>query len=215
MSKNRVYHDVSLVFSPDIVIFPGDPELQITCHMSIKNGDVANVSIMRYGSHTGTHIDAPRHFEESGAAVDELALDHFIGKAKVFEVLRDSDIGVEDIKTFDIQKGDIILFKTKNSQFVEDKEFRKDFAYITPEAAGYLADIGIKTLGFDYLSVEQYGSADFGAHHALLSKGVVLIEGLVLKDIKPGEYDFVALPLNIRGGNGSPVRAVLIEAAQQ
>jgi len=211
MSGKKIFHDITLDFSPDLVVYPGDPALEITEHMKIENGDIANISILRFGSHTGTHIDAPRHFIASGTTVDRLPLEHFIGKAKVFEFKNEEKIEADSLKGLEIARGDIILIKTKNSHVITNKEFKTDYTYIAPDAAEYLADIGIKTLGFDYLSVEKYGSGDFRAHHALLEKGIVIIEGLVLRGIKPGEYEIIALPLKIRNGNGSPVRAILIE----
>lgn len=211
MAKTKIFHDVTLDFSPDTPIYPGDPEVNITEHMSISNGDIANVSILTFGSHTGTHIDAPKHFVDSGPAVDELPLEHFIGKAKVFEVKDKDAITEDDLKGFDIQRGDLILLKTRNSAIIRNNEFDTGFAYVTAEAARYLAYIGIKTLGYDYFSIEEYGSKDFGAHLALLGKGAVLIEGLDLGDIRPGEYEMVALPVKIKNGNGSPVRVILME----
>jgi arylformamidase len=90
-------------------------------------------------------------------------------------------------------------------------EFDTDFTHITPEAARYLAEIGIRTLGFDYLSVEKYGVEVPETHYALLGAGIVIIEGLVMGEVPPGEYEMIALPLNIKGGNGSPIRVVLVE----
>jgi arylformamidase len=206
-----VFHDITLDFTPEMLIFPGDPQLEIMEHMLKSKGDVVNLSILTFGSHTGTHIDAPKHFVDSGKTVDQLALDHFIGTAKVFEIPEVLAITVKDLKPLNILKDDIVLLKTLNSPWLHEDKFHTDFAYLTPEAAKYLAEIGIKTLGFDYLSIDKYNSNDFGAHYALLGQGIVIIEGLVLRDIRPGQYQMVALPIKIKGGNGSPVRAVLIE----
>lgn len=210
MSERR-YYDVSMALCEEIPVFPGDPGLEITSHMSISNGDKANVSVISMGSHTGTHIDAPKHFIDTGAAIDELPPEYFMGEAKVFEIPDKDAVTFEDISSLDIEKGDIVLFKTRNSKERKTREFNKNSVYIAPDAASYLAEIGIKTVGIDYLSVERFGSEFCEVHHTLLESGIVIIEGLNLDGIKPGKYEISALPLKISGGNGSPARVVLIE----
>jgi arylformamidase len=207
----RIYHDVSLVLSPSIAVYPGDPPLRIAEHLLISRGDPANVSILEMGSHTGTHVDAPRHFFDDGAPVDQLSLDHFLGKAKVLDLTGVDAIGAADLARHTIEPEDRVLLKTRNSAFVEEPNVRTDFAYLTLDGARYLAEVGIRTLGIDYLSIERFDCDDFPAHRTLLGRGIVLIEGLCLGRVAPGEYEMIALPIKIRGGNGSPVRVVLIE----
>jgi len=209
----RTYYDVSLTLSPDVVVYPGDPPMRIRAHLSISSGDPCNVSILEFGSHTGTHVDAPRHFIDSGATIDDLSLDYFLGPAKVFDLTACKAIDTPDLTGLPIAAGDRILLKTRNSHFVEESSFHPDFACLTAAAGRCLADIGIRTLGIDYLSIEEYGSPGFAAHQALLSRGVVLIEGLSLGRVPAGVYEMIALPLKIRGGDGSPVRVVLVEEA--
>jgi arylformamidase len=207
----RVYHDVSLTLSPSIVVYPGDSPLRITERFQMARGNMVNVSILEMSSHTGTHIDAPKHFLDDGATVDELPLDRFLGRAKVLDLTGADAIGASDLARHAIETGDRILLKTKGSAFLEGPQFRADFAHLTPDGARHLADIGIRTLGIDYLSIDPFDSHDFPAHHTLLARGIVIIEGLSLGRVAAGEYEMVALPLKIRGGNGSPVRVVLIE----
>jgi arylformamidase len=207
----RIYHDVSLALSPSIVVYPGDPPLKISERLLISRGDPVNLSILEMSTHTGTHIDAPKHFLDGGATVDELPLDHFLGKAKVLDLTRVDAIGASDLAPHAIEAGDRILLKTRSAAFVEEAGFREDFAYLTQDGARHLADIGIRTLGIDSPSIDAFNSDDYAAHRTLLGRGIVLIEGLSLSRIGPGEYEMVALPLNIRGGNGSPVRVVLVE----
>lgn len=213
--KKRIYHDITMDFSEDIAVFPGDPKITIKEHMSIAKGDIVNLSMITFGSHTSTHIDAPRHFFDQGLSVDELPLEHFMGKAKVFEFQNRDAITAEDLHGLDIQKGDIVLFKTRNSSFLKDRSFHKDFVYIAPDAARYLVEAEIKTVGIDYLTIDPFGGNGFESHYALLGKGIVLIEGLDLEVIQPGEYEISALPVKIKNGNGSPVRAVLIEEKEE
>jgi arylformamidase len=208
---NRKYYEVSLPLSSDIAVYPGDPRIEIKEACSIAQGSVCNVSLLTFGSHTGTHIDAPKHFYDEGLTVDQLPLEHFLGRAKVFEIKDTMEITVEDLKPLPMLRGDRILLKTRNSALMTKGEFDTDFTHITPEAARYLAEIGIRTLGFDYLSVEKYGVEVPETHYALLGAGIVIIEGLVMGEVPPGEYEMIALPLNIKGGNGSPIRVVLVE----
>lgn len=208
MSKK--YYDISMDFTEGMVVYPGDPAVEITEASSIKKGDLCNVSTITFGSHTGTHIDAPRHFYDDGLTVDRLPLDYFIGKAKILEIMDRDFVTEADLKCFDIDKGDIILLKTKNSVMKQTDVFDTGFAYLAPDGAEYLCRRGIKTLGIDYLSVEKFQFDVPDAHYLLLKHNIVIIEGLVLKDVQQGEYELVALPIKITNGNGSPVRAVLI-----
>jgi arylformamidase len=203
------YIDVTVPFRDKMMCFPGDPPCTITPHWQIKKGDIVNLSVLCMGSHTGTHIDAPNHFIDQGKTVEELPIEHFIGRAKVFEFLNKDYIDIQDIDNLGIVKNDIIIFKTDNSEYMKIGVFKEDFTYITPEAARFLAEKGILTLGFDFLSIEKFGSKDFGAHYALLGAGVVLIEGMDLTQISQGQYDMISLPMLIAGGNGSPIRVLL------
>src|SRR6185295_15110986 len=99
--------------------------------------------------------------------------------------------------------------KTRMSGQMRSPQFQEDFVYLAPDAATYLVQAGIKLVGIDYLSVEKFGSDDFASHHALLGAGVVIIEGLDLSQVEPGEYDMTCLPLRIVGADGCPARVVL------
>lgn len=194
-----------------MMCFPTDPQCSIEPYWTIQKGDIVNLSVFSFGSHTGTHIDAPYHFIDSGKRIDELNMHHFIGNAKVFAFEGKDCIDYHDVAGLGIQEGDIVLFKTKNSEYMRNRTFREDFAYITRAAAGYLADREIATLGFDFLSIEQFGSKDFPAHNALLGKGIVIIEGLNLTEVDAGEYQMLSLPMLVKGGNGSPIRVLLFD----
>ncbi len=206
-----VIYDITIPIFPGMPVYENDPQVRIIEDKSIRSGDLYNLSIITFGSHTGTHIDAPRHFLEDGPSLEQLPPDKFYGKAKVLEIKDKGFVTPDDLKKHDIMHNDIILLKTSNSSRPPVNAFRKDFAWISPAACEYLAACGIKTLGFDYLSIEKYGSTVPDAHYILLRNNIVIIEGLVLNDIPEGEYIISALPLNIKGGNGSPARAVLIK----
>jgi|WetSurMetagenome_2_1015567.scaffolds.fasta_scaffold185044_2 arylformamidase len=206
----RIY-DLTLNMSPDMVVFPGDPHFTIQDTQSIRLGDGFNLSLLSFGSHTGTHVDAPRHILENGLTIDQCPLEYFLGMAKVFAFSNTQFLDAADLAPLPIMKDDIVLFKTRNSEIIRNKEFSTHFVYLTPDAGKLLAERGIRTVGFDYWSVEKYGNDDFQVHYALLSAGIVIIEGLDLSAVAPGEYQICALPLKISDGDGSPARVILLK----
>jgi len=205
----RTYYDISVTLSERTVLYEGDPAVCIREVSRIADGDAYNLSVLQFGSHTGTHADAPKHFVDGGAAVDALAPDYFLGKAKVFDMGGARSVEPEDLFRRPIEAGDRILFKTKNSPLMRGNRFTRDFTYISGPAAEYLADKKIRTVGIDYLSVERFGAEPL-AHRAFLENGIVILEGLDLSDVPEGEYELIALPVKLCNGNGSPVRAVLV-----
>lgn len=164
------------------------------------------------GNHNGTHMDAPKHFIDEGETIDHTNFDCFIGKCKVIE-LDDSinSIKVADIAKYDIKPQDRIIFKTRNSKFVEEQQFHFDFVYLEGETAQYLASKNILTVGIDYFSVEGMKDTAHVVHKSLLSKNILIIEGLCLKNVPAGEYELMALPLKLKNGNGAPARVILRE----
>ena len=207
---DKKLYDVSLTISNGMVIWPGDPKVDIKPYKSIKEGASSNVSSLQLSSHTGTHIDVPYHFIDKGSNLDDISIELFIGKAMLFEldVLEKIDVG--DLERLNLNGVSRVLFKTRNSDFWKRNEgFRKDFVYLSGEGAKYLVDSGIKMVGIDYLSVEEFGNKSAPAHHALLGAGVIIIEGLNLSGVKDGEYKVICAPLKIKGGDGSPARVFL------
>jgi arylformamidase len=210
----RIY-DISVALAPgETPTYPGDPRLEVGSWNSIERGDPANVTVLNFGAHTGTHIDAPAHFIEGAAGVSSLSLDALVGPARVVEIPADARAVEETHASAEALQGATrVLFKTRNSAFWEDPRgrFREDFAYVAPGAARALVAAGVRLVGFDYLSVEKFGSADFATHLALLSGGVVIVEGLDLRAVAPGAYELFCLPLKLAAGmgDGAPARAVL------
>jgi arylformamidase len=203
------YIDVTAPLSADVPTFPGDPRFQMEFSHRIADGQPYNVAKVTMGVHSGTHVDAPYHFLADGATVDTLPLEILMGKARVVQMAGRDCIDREDILALDLADEIRVLFKTRMSGQLKTPEFQEDFVYLTPAAAAHLVQAGIKLVGIDYLSVEKYQSRDFGAHHALLEAGVVVVEGLDLSEAEPGEYDMACLPLRIVGADGSPARVVL------
>jgi len=203
--------DISLDISNDTASFPGDPKVEVKRVFDITKGDIATVSKLSLSSHTATHIDAPAHFIKDGLTVDKLPLEHLVGKVKVFEVPEGNEITRSFLEKKHIEKEKAIFFKTKNSQYIRLNKFYEKYVSLSLDAADYLIEKGVKVVGIDYLSIEEFGSEDYSVHKSLLSNGIIIIEGLNLLDVSEGEYEFIALPLRIKGCDGAPARVVLIE----
>jgi len=204
-------YDVSLTISEDMVTWPKDPKVVINKARAISNGDSCNVTQLEMGSHTGTHIDAPYHFDENGKKVHELELETLTGRVSVFSISNSKEISLEDVKMLQLDGTTRVLFKTANSAWWQAgmAQFTEDYVYVTNDAAKYLVDTGIKLVGIDYLSIEKYGSKGHETHKTFLGNGVILVEGLNLSPVLPGNYELIALPLKIKNGDGSPARVIL------
>ncbi len=205
-------YDITFPISENVPVYEGDPNVKIEVASSFAKGDHANVTQLCCGAHTATHVDAPNHFIDGTRKVHELELDKLIGNCRVV-CINDSVTAIEPEHLGNLESVERILFKTKNSAFWNEPEkgFRKDFTYISPEAARILADSGIKLVGIDYLSVEKFGSTDFATHITLLEKEIVIIEGLDLREVSAGDYELICLPLKIvsETGDGAPARTIL------
>jgi arylformamidase len=170
--------------------------------------------MLNLGAHTGTHVDAPAHFIDGAAKVESLPLDALIGDALVIEVPEEiRAIDEKFVQQHYVAGTERVLFKTRNSAFWSeaDPQFHTDFTYLDLPAAKWLVEQGIKLVGIDYLSIEKYASEKHETHLALLSHGVVILEGLNLTGIVAGKYELICLPLRLRSnkGDGAPARVVL------
>ncbi len=207
-------YDISVPLSAATPTYPSDPTIEIKSWSALDRGDSANVSLLHFGAHSGTHVDAPAHFIAGGSKVEALPLESLMGEATVVELPEDMmAIDADFIGRNCKQASERILFKTRNSSFWNNPEggFRTDYTYLEPAAAQRLTEMGTRLVGIDYLSIEQFKSEKHDTHRILLAKGVVILEGLDLTNIAPGRYELICLPLRIAGGSGdgAPVRAVL------
>ena len=207
-------YDVTVPVSNELPTWPTDPGVEISDYRSFSAGDGVNVSTLNLGAHTGTHVDAPAHFIEGAAKVESLSLDALIGDALVIEVPEEFQaIDIAFVQKHFLAGTERVLFKTRNSAFWSEPEpqFHTDFSYLDLPAAKWLVEQGIKLVGIDYLSIEEYDSPKHETHLALLSYGVVILEGLNLTDIPGGKYELICLPLRLRNskGDGAPARVVL------
>jgi arylformamidase len=207
---SRIY-DISVPIRSGGLVYPGNPEIDIALQQAVAKGAGANVSTIRFGSHTGTHADAARHFFDDGQTVDKIPLERLIGTALLLSFADDvRSVGAAELRAHDIKGQTRILLRTRNSAFLSQREFVKDYTYLAPDGAQYLVDQGVELVGVDYLSIEQFHSGHHLTHRTLLERSVVIVEGLDLSVPPPGEYQFICLPLRIEGCDGAPARAVLI-----
>jgi arylformamidase len=207
-------YDISVPLSAGTPTYPGDPGIEIKSWSELERGDSANVSLLHFGAHSGTHVDAPAHFIAGGSKVDGLPLASLIGGVTVVEAPIDAlSIDANFVSNNCNQATQRLLFKTRNSSFWDNPEagFRTDYTYLEPDAARGLTELGICLVGIDYLSIEQYKSESFETHLILLSSGVVILEGVDLRKVPAGRYELICLPLRIADGrgDGAPARAVL------
>lgn len=205
--------DITVQISPEIPVWPGEEGVIISQKSSIEKGDDANVSHLSFGAHTGTHVDAPYHFIADGVSLDQIPLERFVGDVQVVEVLDADLITVETLKRCNINiKSSRLLFKTKNSDIWAKGEYRfqEDFVALSQDAAQFLVDRHVQLVGIDYLSIAPYHEST-PTHKTLLGAGVVVLEGIDLSGVKPGEYILYCLPLKLNGVDGAPARAILVE----
>ncbi|MEP6945034.1 MAG: cyclase family protein [Acidobacteriota bacterium] len=207
-------YDITVAISARTPIYKGDPGVEITSFKSIAAGASANVSHIAFGVHTATHVDAPSHFIEGAKCVHQLDPYKLIGPCRVVEVPADL-IAIEPEHVGDLRGVERVLFKTRNSEFWASSEdgFRSDFSYLTPATARLLVDNGIVFVGIDYLSIENSDATGHPVHLTLLEKEVVILEGVDLRGIEPGDYELICMPLKYDGstGDGSPARTFLRE----
>ena len=215
-TRQRRIWDVSMPVRSGGLVYPNNPPISITPVQSIAAGNTANVSRIDLGSHTGTHVDAPLHFMDGGAGVDELPLDVLIGPARLISFGDDvRAVGEAELRRHDLQGVTRVLIRTRNSAWLASgsTEFHPDFTHVAPDGAEYLVSIGVRLVGVDYLSVEQFRSPHHKTHKTLLSNAVVIVEGMVLSEPPPGDYELYCLPMLMAGLDGAPARAVLVERA--
>jgi arylformamidase len=201
--------DVSVPLDANLPTYPGNTPFSIEAMKRIAQGDSSNVSTLHLSAHAGTHVDAPRHFFDDGPGTESLPLELLVGRARVVEVTSRKGIGPDDLAAADLSEELRVLIKTQNSRLWGSAEFHGDYVGLTAAGAKHLIDRGIKLVGVDYLSVEEFKTAGAPAHHALLGGGAIVIEGLNLRDVKPGVYEMFCLPLRIVGSDGAPARVVL------
>lgn len=186
--------DISTPLRDGMAVWPGDTPFRLARMVEIEKGEIYNLTSISMSSHAGTHVDAPRNFFADGASIDEVPLEALVGPARV--IVAQGRIGLEELESFRIQPGERILIKTGGRP-----------TGIAPEAARRLAELGVRAVGIDLLSVGDPEIAE--VHRILLGAGVWIIEVLDLSAVEPGDYELICLPLRVVGAEGAPARAIL------
>ena len=203
--------DITVPLTTEMPVWPGSKGIKITPTMQMDEGDSYNASRLDCDLHTGTHVDAPRHFLQNGTTVEHLPLDVLVGPSYVAHLPDAAHITPRNLTDLNLPSGiERLLLRTRNSELWAAKtiEFRKDFTALTHEAAQWIVDKGIKLIGVDYLSVQRF-SDDSTTHQILLGADTVVLEGLNLFNVKAGFYELICLPLRIVGTEAAPARAIL------
>lgn len=199
--------DVSVPLRVGMVQWPGDRVFEIQRECDMGRGDEMNLSHFATSAHTGTHMDAPLHFVDGGASIDQAPLDALIGRARVIGF--PGEITIAELEARNIGAGERLLFRTRNSdRGWPDLPFFEDFVSIPEDAALWLAHRRPALIGVDYLSVGSFENSG-PTHRAILGAGIWVVEGLNLSRIEPGHYELVCLPLKLMGAEGAPARAAL------
>lgn len=193
-------------------VYEGDAPMKFDFLHDMRKGEGFTLSAYSMGAHSGTHIDAPMHFVRDGASIDRVPLEPLIGPARVIDI-PDSvqSINGAELNRHDWKGSPRVLFRTRSSlrHWMTSNTFHRDFAYVAPDAAQLLADAGVKLVGVDYISAEQFSAPAPMTHRILLGKGIPIVEGLFLESVPAGDYDLIVLPIKVGGHEGAPARAIL------
>jgi arylformamidase len=201
--------DVSVPLDAHLPTYPDNTPFSLDPIKRLARGDTSNVSSLHMSAHTGTHVDAPRHFFDDGLGTDALPLEMLFGRTRVIEMQTRKGIAAEDLAPLDLSEDLRVLIKTVNSWLWGSPDFHTDYVGVTESGARHLVERGVKVVGIDYLSVEEFKTPGAPAHRTLLGAGTIVIEGLNLRDVEPGFYDMYCLPLRVVGSDGAPARVVL------
>lgn len=208
--------DISVPLSEKTPVWPGDNPVQIKTTSSRDLGNEYHVSQFRLSAHNGTHIDAPFHFLDTGTKMPEIPVSRFIIKTHVIEYSDPGHITEKFIYSLGLEGFESLLFKTQNSSWMGKNEepFHENFIALQPSAARILVEQGIRLVGIDYFSIEPFDSEDHQVHKILLNNNIIILEGINLSSVCPGEYLLICMPIKINSPDGAPVRAVLLEGLE-
>lgn len=207
-------YDITVPIRPEMAVWPGDPSPKRSLRMSIAEGFDANISVMSLGAHTGTHVDAPFHFEQEGGTIENLSVETMVGPCQVVVIPGEGQVTAEKLESAGIRSETTrVLLRTRNTEagLMRKTRFHVDFAAVTGDGAEWIVRRGIRLVGVDYLSVEPFVSPGQPTHHTLLQAGVIPLEGCDLTDVPPGDYTLICAPLKLAGADGAPARVFLLE----
>ncbi len=210
--RRVMIYDVSVPISNTMPVWPGDPpvDLQHKSHPALDKSHIVTVTSIMMGSHAGTHFDAPYHMIAGGRRLNEFPLERLVGPARVVEISGVRAIGRAQLERVQLDGAERILLKTDNSTHWQDGKFYENFVYLEPDGAEFLAQRGARLVGIDYLSIDKFKSESHPTHFVLLTKDILILEGLNLTTVPAGDYTMVALPLNLQDADGAPARVILM-----
>ena len=201
------YHDISRPIYTGMPTWPGDTTAEFKLVATIPQGSSCNIGRLHVSVHTGTHGDAPFHYNQRGAKMDEVPVETYVGPARVVDIRGHATITTALLAAHDFSATPRVLFKSDS--WPDPAVFPPDWPLLAADAPAWLGARGVKLVGFDVPSVDHRTSKDLPIHHALDAAGLVILENLDLRAVAPGVYELIALPLKIKDGDGSPIRAVL------
>ena len=202
-------YDISRAMHAKMAVWPGDDAFELRRTGHIADGSPVNVSTLALSAHTGTHVDAPYHFEDDAPTLDKVDLSVYWGPAQVVTVNKPSGpLTPDDFAGYDLGRAPRLLVHSPNSE-ADPNVFPSGFVHPSPALADYLGQQGVVLYGADAPSMDPQDSKDMAGHHALQRNNILILEGLDLSGVPDGVYELVALPLKLIDGDGSPVRAVL------
>jgi len=212
-STGSEWIDATATLDPSTTpVYQGDAPMKFDFLKDMRKGDGFTLSVYSLGAHSSTHLDAPMHFIRDGASIDQVPLAALIGPARIIDIPENVQaITSAELGKHDWRSAERVIFRTRSALggWMHSSTFHRDFAYIAPDAARQLADAGVKLVGVDYISAEQFGAPAPLAHRALLGKGIPIVEGLQLDQVPAGDYDLIVLPMKVAGHEGAPARALV------
>ncbi len=203
--------DISWPISPAMTAYKQEKTVAFT-PLKTFEADGARKTQITLDSHTGTHVDMPSHFLKDGATTDAMELETLIGQCVVVDMSHINGVITEaDLEEYDFEECDIVLIKTKNSALDADAPYNPDFVYLDESVATFFTEMtDVQTIGFDYIGLER-NQPNHGTHVGLFNTGLTIIEGLRLAAATEGEYFLVCMPLAVKGLDGAPARAILVQ----
>lgn len=212
-------YDISVPITPDMPVWPGDPAVDLQQVSTISSGESANVTHLSMSAHTGTHIDAPKHFIDNGKTIGQIPMEKLVGEVLVMQIDHSIDVVSKTVLQSHphrslLEDARKVLFRTRNSTLWHQspRNFRKDYVGIDASGAEFLAELGLDLIGIDYLSIAPFDEA-LAPHQILLAENIVLLEGLDLSNVPSGVYELYCLPIHLPGCEGAPARVILVDRA--
>jgi len=202
-------YDATLSIHEKMMTFPGDPPFEKKAVSRIRNGDDYNLTRITMSTHLGTHVDPPAHFIANGTTVDQIALETLVGPGVVADLRGCSRIDAHALEKAGIADDKRVLLKTDNGPKLRGSTFHQDYVHLTEDGARFLVERQVYLVGIDSLSIEHHENPGSPVHHMLLNAGILVVEGVHLLDVPPGNYDIFCLPLKIKGADGAPARVLL------